>query len=192
MPGAQGWASAEELAEYLRVVSLYELGLDRARVLRRQYTMQRYGASERCILFEFTFEDWLKIWIDSGHLHERGHCKGQYVMARFGDKGPYAIGNVRICTAEENGRENAASGLMYSVEASAKISAAMLGNTRALGCVRSVETLARMSEAALRNPKKNEPRRKGRKNSKKSCANMKKGQERRRARERRLKKENDL
>jgi hypothetical protein len=33
-------------------------------------------------------------------------------MARFGDKGPYAVGNVRICTVAENHAERAA-GITY-------------------------------------------------------------------------------
>lgn len=42
--------------------------------------------------FELTFEQWLSIWKKSGHLHERGRGRGKYVMARFGDRGPYAVG----------------------------------------------------------------------------------------------------
>ncbi len=41
-------------------------------------------------------------WQDSGHLHERGHRQGQYVIARFFDRGSYKIGNVRIITTEYN------------------------------------------------------------------------------------------
>jgi hypothetical protein len=49
-----------------------------------------------------TFEEWLQIWQDSGHLHERGPRKGQYVMCRYGDKGAYKRGNVRVASVEEN------------------------------------------------------------------------------------------
>jgi hypothetical protein len=47
-----------------------------------------------------TFDEWLKIWLDSGHWHERG--RAGYVMARNGDVGHYEVGNVRIITSAEN------------------------------------------------------------------------------------------
>src|SRR5437660_337438 len=49
-----------------------------------------------------TLEEWWKIWCDSGRWAERGCRRGQYVMSRPGDVGPYAAWNVRICTAAEN------------------------------------------------------------------------------------------
>jgi hypothetical protein len=76
------------------------------KIVKRQYGTQysdhKKRAKLRGIPFRLTYEQWLKIWEDSGHLHERGTRRGQYVMARNGDKGPYAIGNVRIVTAIEN------------------------------------------------------------------------------------------
>jgi len=45
----------------------------------------------------------MKVWKDSGRIGERG--RGQYVMGRYGDKGAYEIGNVKIITAAENTRE---------------------------------------------------------------------------------------
>lgn len=59
----------------------------------------------RGIPFLLTFEEWLKIWVDSGKLEQRGRRKGEYCMARFGDKGPYAIGNVRIILTTDNSVE---------------------------------------------------------------------------------------
>lgn len=70
----------------------------------KKYRRQKYSAKYRGIPFELTFDEWMKIWTGSGHWHERGRGKG-YVMARFGDKGPYAIGNVKIITNAENRRE---------------------------------------------------------------------------------------
>jgi hypothetical protein len=75
------------------------------RLLRIRYQQQKSRASDRGILFLLTFEEWLSIWEKSGHLHERGVGKGQYVMARLGDKGPYATGNVKIITTGDNARE---------------------------------------------------------------------------------------
>lgn len=73
---------------------------------RDKYHSHRSNAKKVGKEFLLTFEEWLKIWVDSGHYHERGHYKGQYVMARYGDKGPYAVGNVKIITFEENSREH--------------------------------------------------------------------------------------
>lgn len=72
------------------------------RKLRYVYRKQRRNAELRGVDFQLTFEEWLKLWEDSGHLAERGPRKGQYCMARYGDKGSYKVGNVRICTVTEN------------------------------------------------------------------------------------------
>src|SRR5258707_4394633 len=72
------------------------------RELKQKYDQHKYRAERRGIPFELTFKQWLKIWQDSGHLRERGHKQGQYVMARFFGGGSYQIGNVRIISAEDN------------------------------------------------------------------------------------------
>ena len=66
------------------------------------YTDHKSHAKRRGIPFLLTFEEWCAIWRESGKWDQRGHLSGQYVMARFGDTGPYAVGNVRICTAFDN------------------------------------------------------------------------------------------
>lgn len=66
------------------------------------YMKHRQDAKERGVPFLMTFEQWWSIWDASGKWSERGHSTGQYVMARFGDKGGYEVGNVRICTCSEN------------------------------------------------------------------------------------------
>jgi hypothetical protein len=68
----------------------------------QKYGQHKHRAGRRGIPFELTFKQWLKIWQDSGHLHERGHRQGQYVMARFFGRGSYKIGNVRIIPTEDN------------------------------------------------------------------------------------------
>lgn len=75
------------------------------RHMRYLYTNHKCGAAERGIGFEFTFKEWLDVWLRSGHLPMRGNRRGKYVMARFEDKGPYAINNVEIMLFEENNRE---------------------------------------------------------------------------------------
>lgn len=77
--------------------------------LRNAYNVQKYDATKRRgISFELTFEEWLDIWVRSKRLQQRGNVRGKYVMARFGDQGPYAIENVRIVSVEQNSRENGA------------------------------------------------------------------------------------
>ena len=70
--------------------------------IRRKYRMCIWNAKQRDIPWELTYIQWRTIWAASGHWHERGFRKGQYVMARYGDKGPYSKDNVRICTVKEN------------------------------------------------------------------------------------------
>lgn len=63
---------------------------------------QRSNAQGREIAWELTLWDWWQIWQQSGKWNERGrHCDG-YVMCRFADDGPYAIGNVYIATLRHN------------------------------------------------------------------------------------------
>lgn len=68
------------------------------------FVSQRASAKARGIGFEMTFDEWREIWKKSGHWRDRGNRKGQYVMARHGDAGPYAVGNVSIIAFEENVR----------------------------------------------------------------------------------------
>jgi len=71
-----------------------------------RYHQQKAGAWKRGIEFLLTFEEWWDVWQKSGKWEQRGKYAGQYVMARFGDKGAYEVENVRICTVGENTVEN--------------------------------------------------------------------------------------
>lgn len=75
--------------------------------MQAAYYHHKSHAIRRNIPFLLTFDEWAAIWIESGRWEQRGIRKGQYVMARHGDMGPYAIGNVRICTGQENNSEAA-------------------------------------------------------------------------------------
>lgn len=110
--------------------------------LRHAYCVQKIYAKKRGILFLLTFEEWLNIWIISGHLHERGNKKHQYVMARHGDKGPYALDNVKIITWIENRKEQ-----KFTDKTRAKFRSRMIGNTYGLGHISSEKTKAKMSIA---------------------------------------------
>ena len=100
--------------------------------LKDAWIFQRARARKRGIDFLLTFEEWFKVWDDSGHLHERGRLKHQYCMARVGDVGAYAVGNVKIITMGENGKEqiNPWLGRKATDEHKAKLAAGMLGNCK--------------------------------------------------------------
>jgi hypothetical protein len=69
---------------------------------RYRYLLHRANAKSRGIPFLLTFAEWLTIWLDSGKWDQRGRGVNQYVMARFGDVGPYSAYNVHICTVRQN------------------------------------------------------------------------------------------
>ena len=78
---------------------------DGARNWRKKYTDHKHHAKQVGVDFLLTFEEWYGIWNDSGKLNQRGIARGEYCMGRFGDIGPYAVGNVRIITVEQNHAE---------------------------------------------------------------------------------------
>jgi hypothetical protein len=130
---------------------------------RHKYNQANNNAKLRNIPFLLTFNEWQKIWMDSGKWEQRGWRKGQYVMARFGDKGAYEIGNVRVCLAEENraernqnyslkGEQNPAYGKDYWASASdeERIRRAAIISEVHKGKPKSAEQRAKMRAAAYR------------------------------------------
>jgi len=95
--------------------------------LRKAFNRQRNDAKRRGIAFELTFDEWLTIWVGSGHLHERGRQRDQYVMSRFRDVGAYTVGNVAIIPQVENSITPHL-GRPKSLEMRAKVSAANYGH----------------------------------------------------------------
>ncbi len=75
------------------------------RTPRGRYNQQKAHAKQRGIEFLLSFDEWIGIWISSGHFEDRGRGAGAYNMCRIGDKGPYAVGNVFIGTVEQNSSE---------------------------------------------------------------------------------------
>ena len=67
-----------------------------------KYKQHRNNANKRKIPFEISFEDWYNIWLNSGQWTNRGKKKGQYVMCRNNDQGPYSKNNVYIDKTENN------------------------------------------------------------------------------------------
>jgi len=70
--------------------------------MMHKYHTHKQGAKRRSISFEFTFEQWLYVWEESGHLDEMGTHRGQYCMARHNDEGVYAVNNVTIKLSTDN------------------------------------------------------------------------------------------
>lgn len=91
------------LAEYNALKAKYGANGEATSPITR-YTQQRRNAKARKIAWKLTFADWWLIWQASGKWNRRGRGNG-YCMARHGDVGPYAIGNVEIIPARENSRQ---------------------------------------------------------------------------------------
>lgn len=68
------------------------------------YAQHKKNSIQRGIEFLITFPQWWGIWQKSGKWDQRGRGQG-YVMARTGDVGPYAVGNVYICTQSQNSKD---------------------------------------------------------------------------------------
>ena len=73
--------------------------------IRNKYSCQKSKAKHRGVEFTLTFEEWWDIWEQSGKWEQRGCRKGQYVMSRYNDTGPYAVGNVFIQSCEDNHKQ---------------------------------------------------------------------------------------
>jgi hypothetical protein len=88
------------------------------------FKCQRQNAKHRGVAWEITFPEWVAVWDASGKWAERGRKRGQYVMARYGDVGPYRVGNVEIQQTNENVKDwNDRGGAM-------RITLAMIGKGR--------------------------------------------------------------
>jgi hypothetical protein len=71
---------------------------------QKSYSKRRIDRNGDPIGWEFTFDEWLDVWQQSGKLHLRGTFKGAYCMARKGDIGPYSKNNVDIVLHADNTR----------------------------------------------------------------------------------------
>ena len=76
--------------------------------VRLKYRHQLLFAARRKIEWHLTLSTWWKFWKKSGAWSRRGYTekkasrRGRLCMCRFGDKGPYAIGNIFIGDCIEN------------------------------------------------------------------------------------------
>jgi hypothetical protein len=74
------------------------------------YAIQRHAANRRNVEWRISFPEWVQVWSDSNRWEQRGCRKGQFVMSRFKDVGPYAASNVEIKTSSENCAEGVRKG----------------------------------------------------------------------------------
>jgi hypothetical protein len=130
---------------------------------KRKYREQRTHAKSRCIDWQFTFEDWWAMWENSGKWYQRGRCKGQYVMSRKGDIGPYSPNNVDIKLHSENIIE-AWTNSIKSVNTRAKMSTARKGKTQSTehvakrAAIRKGKTHSEETKAAMSVIRKDMPK----------------------------------
>ena len=113
--------------------------------VRSIYLNQKGGAGRRGIGWEFNYPQWIKKWKESGHWGKRGRREREYVMARYGDTGPYSYENTKIITQAEN------------------LSEGNVGHTRWVGRKHTKETLRKLSESHMGHRPSNETRTKMRK-----------------------------
>ena len=111
--------------------------------IRSIYLNHKGGAIRRGIDWEFNYPLWIRKWKESGHWKERGRCGHEYVMARYGDIGPYSYENTKIITqgeniAEGNRRNLRWVGKKHTKETLRKLSESHKGNRH------NDETLAKM------------------------------------------------
>ena len=83
-----------------------EIGLEqrlrRGYQTHRTHTNNKLDRSGTLVEFRLSFDEWCKVWLDSGKFDQRGCRKGQYVMSRYDDLGHYEAGNVFIQLHSDN------------------------------------------------------------------------------------------
>ena len=61
---------------------------------------QRHTSKQRGIRFELTFEEFVTFW--GFNFDRRGKGLDDLCMGRFGDEGPYRVGNIYVTSNSEN------------------------------------------------------------------------------------------
>lgn len=75
-----------------------------------RFIAQRQNACRRGIEWNLTFDEWWKIWEESGKWDLRGRGIGKFCMSRILDNGPYSKENVRILSFQKNSKQNCFTG----------------------------------------------------------------------------------
>lgn len=69
---------------------------------KKAFKEQIKHAKRRNINWEFSYSEWLELWLVSGKWLDRGRSRGQYQLCRYGDCGPYSVKNCYIGLVEQN------------------------------------------------------------------------------------------
>lgn len=96
------------LAEWSVIVGAKITNFRRCRIALA-FKFQKSNAAGRGIAFEMSLPEWYSAWLASGKWAERGRGYG-YCMARIGDTGAYAIGNIYFTTGAQNAADQYVSG----------------------------------------------------------------------------------
>jgi hypothetical protein len=121
--------------------------------IRHKYNCQKTHAKIRGIEWHFTFESWLEWWGED--IVNRGPYKGQLVMARYNDIGPYHPDNVYKSTTSDNcrlpqlGKPKSAESIAKAKETKSKRTYIVSAETRAKKSASMKATLAKKKELAL-------------------------------------------
>ena|SRR5215831_3575742 len=79
------------------------------RTCKQAFETHKIRAKQRGIPFKFTFKEWCRWWelhLGPDWFNKRGRKTGQYVMARYKDKGAYEWDNVRCVVGRVNHHES--------------------------------------------------------------------------------------
>lgn len=68
--------------------------------MKGRYTRHKANAKRRGVPFDISYEDWAALWLRSTYYGLPG-----FAMCRYGDEGPYAVGNVYIGSRRVNARD---------------------------------------------------------------------------------------
>lgn len=95
--------SVEQYKTLLRVgKDMVKRGIGRDRAPTFAWRSQKQNAKARGVEWDLKIWDWWQIWQASGQWENRGRERDNYVMCRFGDTGPYTLGNVYIAPVQHN------------------------------------------------------------------------------------------
>jgi hypothetical protein len=117
----------------------------------KSHTKSRIDKLGKPIEFKFTFDEWVAVWTDSGHLDEALAGSYVWVMGRNNDIGHYEPGNVSIISRSQNSSDGG-SGRVVDDTTKLKMSLAKKGSQPMLGKKHSAATRVKLSISARNRP----------------------------------------
>ena len=90
----------------MRFKLIESIDIDDDKKLHQKFFNKRVNARKEGIPFSLTFEDFCSLVREAGLTSSQlGFSGNKYVLARYGDKGGYELGNCRFITQKENADE---------------------------------------------------------------------------------------